>query len=151
MFTVSRWIWLWIPIGARSASRSWSSRWSGRRDRVRAVRAVGMTLAVSRRAARRASGAATPAISRPSPPATSRCRGDAVAAFVETLTGRLAGAGLALILVGLADRVRAGQGRRRPRATAWRRYRAYWDARSGRARGGASPAASRSSSSPRSC
>ena len=69
------------------------------RERVRAIRTVGVTLAVAG-GLLLGVGAATPAFSSVAGTADP-LRGDAVAAFIEVLVGRLVGAGQAFLVVGI--------------------------------------------------
>lgn len=69
------------------------------RERVRAIRTVGVTLAVAG-GLLLGVGAATPAFSSVASTADP-LRGDAVAAFIEVLVGRLIGAGQAFLVVGI--------------------------------------------------
>ncbi|MGZ6966515.1 MAG: hypothetical protein ACXVKN_02165 [Acidimicrobiia bacterium] len=123
MFKVSKWIWLWFPIGLVGIFMLGVALVRAR-DRVHAIRAVGITLAVTG-ALLTGFGAATPvvaAVAANNDPG----RGDAVAAFIETLTGRLVGSGWAFILIGLAIAFAPGRdgGDLRDRA---RRLRAWWE------------------------
>ncbi len=99
LFRLSDWIWLWIPIllvGALVLVRALRRA----ADRVAALRTVGVVMSVGG-AILAGFGIAAPvvgAIVAPNDP----LRGDAVAEFVRLLTGRLTGAGLGLILLGLA-------------------------------------------------
>lgn len=121
LFRMSNWIWLWLPIGILGAVLlAWALARAS--DRVRAVRSVGVTMAISG-ALLAGFGAATPvvgAVAAPDDPA----RADAVAAFVRILTGRLAGAGLALIVLGLALALAPGKDGG-DLADRWRRTRAW--------------------------
>ena len=141
LFRISQWVRLWIPIGFLvGVALLVLALWQGR-ERVRAIR--------TRRRGRwrwpaRCSlglGAATPG-SRASRRTADPCRGDAVAAFIEVLTGRLVGAGQALFVFGIALALGAGHdgGDLQDR---WRGS-ARGSRRSARARGGGSPAGSRS-------
>ncbi len=98
MFKVSKWIWLWIPIGLIGVLMLGVALVRSR-DRVRAIRSVGISLAITG-AVLAGVGAASPALASVAG-SSEPGRGDAVAAFIETLTGRLSGAGLAMILLGL--------------------------------------------------
>jgi hypothetical protein len=123
LFTVSRWIWLWIPTGILGIGLL-ALAMVRARERVRAIRSVGMLLAVAG-ALLTGFGAATPAlavVAANNDPG----RGDAVAAFIQTLTGRLVGTGLALVLIGLAIALAPGHdgGDLRDRAY---RVRAWWE------------------------
>ena len=106
------------------------------RDRVRAIRTVGVDARGRRRAARSASALATPAFAG-GRGTNDPARGDAVAAFIEVLIGRLVGAGLgasssSASLLALAPghdggdlaapvaRVRAWLARRSARSPRWR-------------------------------
>jgi hypothetical protein len=99
LFDLSGWIWLWIPIallGALILARALRRA----TDQVAALRTVGVVMAIAG-AILAGFGIAAPvvgAIVAPNDP----LRADAVAEFVQLLTGRLTGAGLALILSGLA-------------------------------------------------
>ncbi len=99
LFRLSGWIWLWMPVGlvgvlvlGRTLRRAV--------DGVFAVRTVGVVMAVAG-GLLAGIGAAAPVVGDVVAP-DDRLRSDAVAEFVNLLTGRLTGAGLALILVGLA-------------------------------------------------
>jgi hypothetical protein len=99
LFRLSGWIWLWIPIGAvgvlllvRALRRA--------ADQVAALRTVGVVMAVAG-AILAGFGVAAPVVGAIAAP-NDALRADAVAEFVQLLTGRLTGAGLGLILVGLA-------------------------------------------------
>ncbi len=120
---VSSWIWLWIPIGLLGAALLGFAMVRAR-DRVHAIRAVGMTMAVVG-ALLVGFGAASPLVAAVAA-GNEPLRGDAVAAFVETLAGRLTGSGWALILVGIAIALAPGPdgGDLVDRA---RRLRAWWD------------------------
>ncbi|MGZ4688062.1 MAG: hypothetical protein ACXVJF_09365 [Acidimicrobiia bacterium] len=131
LFRMSSWIWVWIPIGAAGIALLVVALARGS-DRVRAVRTVGVTMAISG-ALLAGVGAATPVIGpvvAPDDPG----RAAAVSAFVEVLTGRLAGAGLAVILFGLALALAPGKdggdlGDRWRRVRAWvaaKRMRPGW-------------------------
>ena len=114
LFRMSSWIWLWIPTGILGIALLVQALRRAA-DPVRAVRTIGVTMAISG-ALLAGLGAATPVIGdvvAPSDPG----RAGAVAAFVAVLTGRLTGAGYALILIGLALGPCAGQGRRGPRGS----------------------------------
>lgn len=103
------------------------------RDRVHAIRVVGVTMAVAG-ALLLGVGAATPAFAAVAGTADLG-RGDAVAAFLDVLVGRLVGAGKAMVIIGLLlalapghdggdlrsryERVRAWIAAKRQR-TAWR-------------------------------
>jgi hypothetical protein len=99
LFRLRDWIWLWIPVGVLGvAVLVLALRRAA--DQVAALRTVGVVVAVAG-AILAGFGIAAPvvgAIVAPNDP----LRGDAVAEFVQLLTGRLTGAGLALILTGLA-------------------------------------------------
>ena len=125
LFRLSGWIWLWIPAGLLGVGiLGWALRRAA--DRVRALRTVGVTMAVAG-ALLAGFGAATPVVGdvvAPSEPG----RAAAVAAFVEVLTGRLAGTGFALIVLGLALALAPGPdggdlGHRVDRLRAWVRER----------------------------
>ena len=130
-FDLSAWIWLWVPIGVVGAILlAFALRRA--RDPVHAVRSVGVVMAVSG-ALLAGFGAATPVIGgviAPDDPG----RATAISAFVDTLTGRLMGAGLALILLGLAFALAPGRdggdlAERRRRLVAWiaaKRTRPRW-------------------------
>jgi hypothetical protein len=99
LFRMSSWIWLWIPIGIVGAAvLAWVLRRAA--DPVRAVRSVGVVMAISG-ALLAGIGAATPVIGEVVAPLDPG-RADAVAGFVAVLTGRLTGAGLGMIVLGLA-------------------------------------------------
>ena len=121
LFRMSGWIWLWIPIGALGAALLvWALRKAA--EPVPAVRTVGVTMAVSG-ALLAGVGFSTPVIGAVVAPDDS-LRAGAVAAFVATLTGRLTGAGLALIVLGLALALAPGKdggdlGDRWQRMRAW--------------------------------
>src|SRR4051812_16400070 len=131
LFRLSDWIWLWIPIlllGVLVLARALRRA----ADPVAAVRTVGVVMAVSG-AILAGIGAASPvvgAIAAPNDP----LRADAVAEFVQLLTGRLTGAGLGLILFGLALALAPAAdggdlGDRRRRLQAWitaRRDQPVW-------------------------
>jgi hypothetical protein len=98
LFRLSDWIWLWIPIlviGVLILARALRRA----ADAVAAVRTVGVVMAISG-AVLAGIGAAAPVVGGIVAP-TDPLRQDAVAEFVSLLTGRLTGAGLALILFGL--------------------------------------------------
>jgi hypothetical protein len=99
MFKISQWIWLWIPVGLIGVAMLGFALVKSR-DRVRAIRAVGISLAITG-ALLAGFGAATPALASAAENGDPG-RGDAVAAFISTLTGRLVGAGWAFVLIGLA-------------------------------------------------
>ena len=82
---------LCIPVGPRRRSRSSCSSLARARDRVQAIRASASSLAVAG-ALLIGFGAATPAFAAVAA-TNDPGRGDAVAAFIEVLTGRLVGAG----------------------------------------------------------
>ena len=82
------------------------------RDRIQAIRVVGVVLAVAG-ALLLGVGVASPALSSAAG-TNDPLRGDAVAAFIEVLVGRLVGAGLLFVAVGLLARPRPGPRRRRP-------------------------------------
>ena len=106
LFRMSNWIWLWIPVGLVGIALLVVALGRGR-DRVHAIRSVGVTLSVCG-ALLAGVGAMTPAIGgivAPDDP----LRGDAIATFVDTLTGRLVGAGLALVLMGLVVALAPGR------------------------------------------
>lgn len=124
-FQVSKWIWLWIPIGILGIALLVIAL-ARAHAKVRSVRTVGMYLAVAG-ALLVGLGGATPAVAivvASNDPG----RGEAVAAFIEVLTGRLVGAGLAFVLIGLALAFAPGKdgGDLRFRV---RRYREYWAAK----------------------
>jgi hypothetical protein len=124
-FQVSKWIWLWIPIGIAGIVLLGVAL-AKADDRVRAVRTVGMYVAVAG-ALLVGLGGATPvlgAVIASNDPG----RAQAIAAFIEVLTGRLVGVGLALVLIGLCLAFAPGKdgGDLKDR---WRRYRAYWSAK----------------------
>jgi hypothetical protein len=125
LLRVSNWIWLWIPIGlAGIALLGWTLRRSA--DRVGASRSIGVTLAVMG-ALLAGLGLAAPAVAAVVAP-TDPARANAIAAFVEVLTGRLAGSGLALVVIGLALALAPGRdgGDLRDRV---QRFRAWVSAR----------------------
>jgi hypothetical protein len=99
LFRVSGWIWLWIPIGLLGIFLLVCALRRAA-DPVAAVRTVGVVMAVSG-AVLAGFGAAAPVVGGIVAP-TDPLRADAVAEFVSLLTGRLTGAGLGLILFGLA-------------------------------------------------
>ncbi len=99
LFRLSGWIWIWIPTGALGVLIL-AATMRRARDRVAAVRTVGVVLAISG-AVLGGIGAAAPVVGNVVAP-DDPLRSDAVAEFVSLLTGRLTGAGLALILVGLS-------------------------------------------------
>lgn len=121
LFRLSGWIWLWMPTGligvvllGRTLHRA--------ADRVAAVRTVGVVMAISG-GLLAGIGAAAPVVGSVVAP-DDPLRSDAVAEFVNLLTGRLTGAGLALILVGLALALApAGDGG--DLADRWRRLRGW--------------------------
>ena len=125
LFRLSGWIWLWAPVGLLGAALlAWTLRRA--EDRVRALRTVGVTMAVTG-ALLGGLGAATPAIGAVIAP-TDPGRAAAVAAFVGVLTGRLAGTGFALVVLGLALALAPGRdggdlGHRVDRLRAWARER----------------------------
>jgi DNA-binding PucR family transcriptional regulator len=99
LFRLSGWIWLWIPIGAlgiflliRAVRRA--------DDQVAALRTIGVVMAVSG-AILAGVGVAAPVVGAIVAQGD-ELRSEAIAEFVQLLTGRLTGAGLALILFGLA-------------------------------------------------
>ena len=102
------------------------------RERVRAIRTVGVTLAVAG-GLLLGVGFATPAFSSVAGTADP-LRGDAVAAFIEVLVGRLIGAGQAFLVVGLLLALAPGHDGgdlhdRASRAQAWvaaKRMRPRW-------------------------
>lgn len=126
LFRMSRWIWLWIPIGLAGVAVLVWTLWRSA-DRVDALRSIGVTLALVG-ALLAGIGFAAPLVAlvvAPDDPA----RADAIAVFVEVLTGRLAGSGLALVVVGLALALAPGRdggdlGDRARRLRAWARTRA---------------------------
>ena len=99
LFVVGDWVeWLFIPLGVVGVgllvfviARA--------RERVRAVRTVGVVLAAGG-ALLMGFGAATPAFAAVAG-TVDPGRGDAVAAFAEVLLGRLLGGGQAIVLLGL--------------------------------------------------
>lgn len=98
LFRISGWIWLWIPIFLLGLA-ALGFAVARAADRVAAVRTVGVVLAVAG-ALLAGFGAASPVLGSvvaPDDPG----RGDALGAFVAVLTGRLTGAGLTMILLGL--------------------------------------------------
>ncbi|HEY3723857.1 MAG TPA: hypothetical protein VGN59_10925 [Acidimicrobiia bacterium] len=105
-FTISRWVWLWLPIGIVGIALL-AIAMARARDRVRAIRTVGIVLAVSG-ALLAGVGAATPALAAVAANGDA-ARGEAVAAFIGVLIGRLVGAGLAFILIGLAVALAPGK------------------------------------------
>ncbi len=121
LFRLSGWIWLWMPTGligvlllGRTLRRAV--------DRVAAVRTVGVVMAIAG-GLLAGVGAAAPVVGTVVAP-DDPLRSDAVAEFVNLLTGRLTGAGLALILVGLALALApAGDGG--DLADRWRRFRGW--------------------------
>ncbi len=106
IFKVSRWVWLWLPIGIVGVALLVIAM-ARARDRVRAIRTVGIVLAVSG-ALLAGVGTASPALAAVAANGDI-ARGEAVAAFVEVLIGRFVGAGLALILIGLAVALAPGK------------------------------------------
>lgn len=122
-FKISNWIWLWFPAGLVGIAML-AFALVRARDRVRAIRAVGISLAITG-AVLTGFGAATPALAAVAAN-NDPGRGEAIAAFIETLTGRLVGAGWAFILIGLAVAFAPGKdgGDLRDRG---RRLRAWWE------------------------
>jgi hypothetical protein len=129
-FQVSKWIWLWIPIGILGVGLLGLAL-AKADDRVRAVRTVGMYVAVAG-ALLVGLGGATPIIGAVVS-STDPGRAEAIAAFIEVLTGRLVGAGLALVLVGLCLAFAPGKDGGDLKAR-WARYRAYWSGKRSSAR-----------------
>jgi hypothetical protein len=121
-FQVSKWVWLWIPVGVIGVVLLGVALVKAE-DRVRAVRTVGMYVAVAG-ALLVGLGSATPVIGAVVS-STDPGRAEAIAAFIQVLTGRLVGAGLALVLVGLCLAFAPGKDGGDLRAR-WVRYRAYW-------------------------
>jgi hypothetical protein len=99
LFRITTWVdWLWIPIGVLGAVVLGLVLFRAR-DRVHAIRVVGVTMAVVG-ALLVGFGAATPVFAVAAA-TNDPLRGAAVAEFIEVLLGRLVGGGLALILGGL--------------------------------------------------
>jgi hypothetical protein len=121
-FQVSKWVWLWIPVGIAGIVLLGVAL-AKAQDRVRAVRTVGMYLAVAG-ALLVGLGGATPVVGAVVS-GTDPGRAEAIAAFIEVLTGRLVGAGLALVLIGLCLAFAPGKDGGDLKAR-WARYRAYW-------------------------
>jgi hypothetical protein len=121
-FQISKWIWLWIPVGVVGVVLLGVALYKAD-DRVRAVRTVGMYVAVAG-ALLVGLGGATPVLGAVVS-GTDPGRAEAIAAFIEVLTGRLVGAGLALVLIGLCLAFAPGKDGGDLKAR-WRRYRAYW-------------------------
>jgi hypothetical protein len=131
LFRLRDWIWLWVPVGALGVGLlGWALRRAA--DTVAALRTVGVVLAVSG-AILAGFGAAAPvvgAVVSPEDP----LRANAVGEFVGLLTGRLTGAGLAFILMGLVLALAPGGdggdlGERARRVRAWfatKRSRPRW-------------------------
>ena len=130
-FVVSDWIWLWIPVGIFGMILLGVALRRAR-DPVHAIRSVGVVMAVSG-ALLAGFGAATPVVGgviAPDDPG----RSNAIAALVDTLTGRLTGAGLGLIVLGLAVALAPGRDggdlrERRRRLAEWiaaKRTRPRW-------------------------
>lgn len=98
LFRISGWLWLWVPLFLAGVAVCVGA--VGRSaDRVAALRTVGVVLAVAG-ALVAGIGAGSPVLGgivAPDDPG----RGRAVAAFVEVLTGRITGAGLTMILLGI--------------------------------------------------
>ena len=99
LFRLSPWVdALWLPMFLVGTAILVVVMWKAR-DRVRAIRICGVSMAIGGGIGL-GIGMATPAFA--SVAATNDPgRGDAVAAFIEVLTGRLVGAGQALVLLGL--------------------------------------------------
>ncbi len=98
LFRLSGWIWIWIPTGALGVLVL-AATMRRARDRVVAVRTVGVVMSISG-AVLAGIGAAAPVVGivvAPDDP----LRSNAVSEVVGLLTGRLTGAGLAAILIGL--------------------------------------------------
>ena len=102
LFRTSRWVEdLYLPLlpHRRRAAASW--RWCKARERVRARSAPSASRSRWRAASCSAS-ASPPRRSRRSAATTDPLRGDAVAAFIAVLVGRLVGAGQVFFVFGLA-------------------------------------------------
>ncbi|MEP6623722.1 MAG: hypothetical protein ABJC79_04720 [Acidimicrobiia bacterium] len=99
LFRLSAWIWIWIPTGALGIL-VFAEAMRRAADRVAAVRTVGVVMAISG-ALLAGIGAAAPVVGGVVAP-NDPLRSDAVSEFTSLLTGRLTGAGLALILIGLS-------------------------------------------------
>jgi NADH:ubiquinone oxidoreductase subunit 6 (subunit J) len=99
LFRATPWVdALWLPLILIGAAILVIVVWKAR-DQVRAIRICGVSMAIGGGVGL-GIGAATPAFA--SVAATNDPgRGDAVAAFIEVLTGRLVGAGQVLVLLGL--------------------------------------------------
>jgi NADH:ubiquinone oxidoreductase subunit 6 (subunit J) len=99
LFRISPWVnALWLPFLVAGAGVLVVVVWKAR-DRVRAIRIAGVTMAIAGGLGL-GIGAATPGfayVAATNDPG----RGDAVAAFIEVLTGRLVGFGQALVLLGM--------------------------------------------------
>ncbi len=121
LFTISRWVRLWIPVGIVGIVLLGYTL-KNARDRVHAVRAIGIALAISG-ALVAGLGSATPVLAGIAAPGDPG-KGRAVAAFIAVLTGRLAGSGLALILIGLTIALAPGPDGG-DLADRWRRVRAW--------------------------
>jgi hypothetical protein len=119
---ISGWVWLWIPTGLVGIALLFLAMIKAQ-DRVRAIRTVGVTVAVAG-ALLAGFASSTPAVAFAAAP-NDAPRGEAIAAFVQTLTGRLSGFGLALLLIGLAVAFAPGKdgGDLQHR---WQKYREYW-------------------------
>ena len=99
VFTAGRWVQdLYVPLFVLGVALLVLAIWRAR-DRVHAIRAVGVILAVAG-ALLLGVGVASPAFS--SAAATNNPgRGDAVAAFIDVLVGRLVGAGKGMLVIGI--------------------------------------------------
>lgn len=112
---------LWLPVGLLGVALLLGSAFAAR-DRVRALRTIGITVAVTG-ALVTGFGAASPAfavVAATNDPG----RGDAVAAFIDELLSRLVDGGTAMILVGLLVAFAPGRDQG-DLAARWHRIRAW--------------------------